>query len=250
MVSSYFIYMKNNKFIILLLFVFTSIFSQEKLDTAIPTDSIKTTTDSLIAKVNRSKWSIELATGVSNGTMPYTEGYYTSMNNQLFKGFIFNCYTVGASYKFSEIVGLKMDLAFDRFSNDAETKSEPFEVAQYRMSIQAVFNLNSFIRPVNNVSRSNVLFHGGVNLAEMYPIAAKDETVVYKDGVYGGIVFGITPTLKISKKTSIFLDVSSYNNYLQTLTWNGQKNPAGNSKEGHMYSITFGLSFALDANKK
>lgn len=242
--------MKNNKLIILLLFVFTSVFSQENLNTSIPTDSIKTTADSLIAKVNRNKWSIEVGTGVSNGTTPYSEGYYNSMDNQLFKGFIFNCYTVGASYKFSEIVGLKMDLAFDRFSNDEETKSKPFEIAQYRMSIQAVFNLNSFIRPVNNVSRSNILFHGGLNVAVMYPIAAKDETVVYKYDGYGGTVFGITPILKVSKKTSIFLDVSYYNNYLQVLTWDGQKNPAGNSKQGHMYSVTFGLSFALDADKK
>ncbi len=242
--------MKNNKLIILLLFVFTSVFSQENLNTSVPTDSIKTTTDSLIAKVNRNKWSIELGTGVSNGTMPFTEGYYTSMNNQLFKGFIFNCYTVGASYKFSEIVGLKMDLAFDRFSEVAETKSKPFEIAQYRTSIQAVFNLNSFGKPVNNVSRSNVLFHAGLNLAIMCPIAANDETVVYKYDGYGGTVFGITPILKVSKKTSIFLDVSSYNNYLQAFTWNGQKNPVGNSKQGHMYSVTFGLSFALDADKK
>jgi OOP family OmpA-OmpF porin len=242
--------MKNNKLIILLLFVFTSVFSQEKLNTAIPTDSIKTTTDSLIAKVNRNKWSIEVGTGVSNGTMPYTEGYHNSMDNQLFKGFIFNCYTVGASYKFSEIVGLKMDMGFNRFSNDPETKSKPFELAQYRASIQALLNLNSFIRPVNYVSRSNVLFHAGLNLAIMYPIAVNDEAVVYKDDVYGGIVLGITPILKVSKKTSIFLDVSSYNNYLQTLAWDGQKNPVGNSKQGHMYSVTFGLSFALDANKK
>jgi len=242
--------MKNNKLIILLLFVFTSVFSQEKLNTAIPTDSIKTTTDSLIAKVNRNKWSIEVGTGVSNGTMPYTEGYHNSMDNQLFKGFIFNCYTVGASYQFSEIVGLKMDMGFNRFSNDPETKSKPFELAQYRTSIQAVLNLNSLIKPVNNVSRSNVLFHAGLNLAIMYPIAANDETVVYKNDVYGGIVLGIMPMLKVSKKTSIFLDISTYNNYLQTLAWDGQKNSVGNSKQGHMYSVTFGLSFALDANKK
>lgn len=238
--------MKSNKLIILFLFVINIVFSQQKLDSSIATDSIATTKDSTIAKVVRNKWSIDIGTGISNGTRPYTDGYFTSINNQLFNGFILNCYTVGARYNFSDIVGIKMDIAFDRFINSEETKSKPFEVAQYRSTIQAVFNLNSFIKPVNDVSRFNVLFHGGLHLAILKPITS-DYNKKYRSGDnYGGIVFGITPTFRISKKTTFFLDLSSFNNYGQNLTWNGKSSLGSTNTQGHMYSATFGLSFAID----
>ena len=240
--------MKGNKLIILFIFVFGTVFSQEKTNTSIVTDSSKTTKDSTITKVTHNKWSIEIGTGISNGTRPYSDGYFTSINNQLFNGFILNCYTVGASYNFSDIVGIKMDIAFDRFINSEETKSKPFEVAQYRTSIQAVFNLNSFIKPVNDVSRFNLLFHGGINLAILKPIAADYNKKVSNGDNYGGIVIGITPIVRISKKTSIFLDFSSFTNYGQNLTWNGKHSAVSNNSEGHMYSGTLGLSFALDKN--
>ena len=44
-----------------------------------------------------------------------------------------------------------MDFAFDRFINSKESKSKPFEVAQYRTSIQGVFNLNSLVKPKNEI---------------------------------------------------------------------------------------------------
>jgi OOP family OmpA-OmpF porin len=200
--------------------------------------------------VNHSKWSIEIGTGISNGTRPYTDEYYTSFNNKLFNGFILNCYSVGARYNFSEIVGLKMDIAFDRFINSEETKSKPFEVAQYRASIQSVFNLNSLIKPIHDVSRFNLLFRAGIHLAIMKPIAADYNKKVSNGDHYGGIVFGITPTVRILKKTTIFLDISSFNNYGQNLTWNGKHSKASDNSEGHMYSGTIGLSFALDKNTK
>jgi OmpA-OmpF porin, OOP family len=242
--------MKNNKLIILFIFVFTAVFSQEKIDTTIATDSNTITKDSAITKVNHNKWSIEIGTGISNGTRPYTDGYYTSINNQLFNHFTLNCFTVGASYNFSEIVGLKMDFAFDRFSNSKETKSKPFELAQYRTSIQSVFNLNSLVKPINDVSRFNLLFHAGIHLDIMKPIASDYNKKVSNNDNYGGIVFGITPTVRISKKTTIFFDFSSFNNYGQNLTWNGKHSKVSDNSEGHMYSGTFGLSFALDKNTK
>lgn len=240
--------MKSNILIILFFFVFTTVFSQEKTNTTIVTYSNIITKDSTITKVNHNKWSIEVGTGISNGTRPYTDGYFTSVNNQLFNHFTLNCFTIGASYNFSEIVGLKMDIAFDRFINSIETKSKPFEVAQYRTSIQSVFNLNSLVKPINDVSRFNLLFHAGIHLDIMIPIPADYNKKVSNNDNYGGIVFGITPTVRISKKTTIFFDFSSFNNYGQNLTWNGKHSKVSNNSEGHMYSGTFGLSFALDKN--
>lgn len=243
--------MKSNKLIIVFIFAISTVFSQEKIDTTISaTDSNTITKDSTISKANRNIWSIEIGAGISNGTRPYTDGYFTSVNNQLFNHFTLNCFTIGASYNFSEIVGLKMDIAFDRFINSKENKSKPFEVAQYRTTIQAVFDLNSFVKPINNVSRFNLLFHGGIHLAILKPIVADYSTILSNNDNYGGIVFGITPTIRIFKKTTIYLDFSSFSNYGQNLTWNGKHSKVSNNTQGHMYSGTIGLSFALDKNTK
>ncbi|WP_310379987.1 hypothetical protein [Flavobacterium sp.] len=245
-VSTDIIFMKGFRLIIFFLFVSNAVFSQKKTDNflTLDTDSIKI--DSTNSKAIFNKFSLEIGTGISNGTRPYTDQFYTSVNNQLFNGFIFNSFMVGAKYNFSEIVGFKMDLAFDRFINSEQTKSKPFEVAQYRTSIQAVFNLNSFVKPINYVSRFNLFFRGGIQLAILKPIAADYNIKVSNGDSYAGIVFGITPTIRISKKTSVFLDLSSYSNYGQNITWNGKHSATSNNSEGHMYSGTIGLSFALD----
>lgn len=241
--------MKTNTLFILFLFIGNIVFSQEKLDSQIPKDSTVIAKNSALSKVILAKWSIDIGTGISNGTRPYTKGYYTTVNNDVFNGFIINSYMVGTKYNFSEIVGLKMDLTFDRFINSEETTSKPFEVAQYRTSIQAVFNLNSLIKKVNDVSRFNLLFRGGIQFARLIPISADYNKKVSSGDNYAGIVLGITPTVRISKKTSIFLDFSSYSNYGQNLTWNGKHSQESNNSEGHMYSCILGLSFALDKSK-
>jgi len=238
--------MKTNKLFILFIFACNIVFSQEKLSSQTATDTIAIVKDSSNSKVTLAKWYLDIGTGISNGTRPYTEGYSSSANNQLFNGFTLNSFMVGAKYNFSEVVGLKMDLAFDHFINREETKSKPFEVAQYRTSIQAVFNLNSFIKPVNYVSRFNLLLRGGLQFAILKPIAADYNKIVSNGDNYAGIVIGISPIVRIYKKTSIFLDFSSFSNYGQNLTWNGKHSGMNTNTTGHMYSATLGLSFALD----
>lgn len=238
--------MKSYKFFVLLIFVFSTAYSQQKLESSAATDSTVVKTDSTISKQQLSKWTIEIGTGISNGTRPYTKGYFTSINNQVFEGFIVNTYLLGGTYKFSDIVGLKMDISFDRFINSKETKSLPFETIQYRTTIQAIFNYNSFVKSTKVNPRCNILLHGGLNLARLIPVKADYNTIISSGDNYGGIVFGITPTVRILQKTTIFVDFSSFKNYGQNLNWNGKHSEASNNTEGHMYSGTFGLSFALD----
>lgn len=228
--------MKSNKLIILFLFALNTVFSQEKIDNT-------------ITKVNHNKWSIEIGTGISNGVRPYTDGYFSSNNNKLFNDFKVNSFTIGARYNFSEIIGLKMDISFDRFTNSKDSRSTPFEVAQYRTSIQGVFNLNSLIKPKNE-SRFNLFFHTGLHLAKLKPIETNYNTKISNGDNYGGIVFGITPTVKISKKTSLFVDISSFSNYGQNLTWDGNHSKVNNNSNGHMISGVFGVSFSLEQKTK
>lgn len=245
-VSTDIIFMKSNKLIILFLIVVNTVFSQEKIESSVAIEPIIVSKDSAIIKPNYTKWLIEVGTGISNGSRHFTQGYFTSGNNQLFNDFIFNSYSLGARYNFSTIIGIKMDLAFDRFINKTGSKSKPFEVAQYRTSIQGVYNLNSLVKPKNELSKFNLLFHAGIHLAMLQPISADYNKIVSRGDNYGGFVFGFTPTVRISKKIYLFLDFSSFNNYGQNLTWNGKYSNLSNNTEGHMYSGTIGFSFSLD----
>lgn len=229
------LFMKSNTLLILFLFTLNIVFSQEKMDS--------------ITKVKRNKWSIEIGTGISNGTRPYTKDYFSSNNNKLFNDFKLNCFTVGAKYNFSKIIGLKMDFAFDRFTNSKEARSKPFEVAQYRTSIQAIFNLNSLIKPKNELAKFNLFLNAGLHLAMLKPIETDYSPIVSNGDNYGGFVLGIAPTLQISKKTSLYFNFSSFSNYGQNLTWNGKHSDVSNNSNGHMISGTFGISLALDKNK-
>jgi OOP family OmpA-OmpF porin len=225
--------MKNNKLIILFLFTLNFVFSQEKIDPIITT-------------IQPNKWSIEVETGISNGTRPYTDGYFSNDNNKLFNNFKLNTFGVGARYNFNKTIGLKVDLAFDKFANSIESRSKPFEVAQYRTTIQGIFNLNSILKPKKEDPRFNLLLHAGLHLAILKPIKTDYNPIVSKGDNYGGIVLGITPMMRISKKTALYFNFSSFSNYGQNLTWNGKHSEGSNNSSGHMALGTFGLSFALD----
>ena len=239
--------MKSNKLIILFVFIFNIAFSQGKKENSVIADSNNISKDYTNTILNYEKWIIDIGTGLSNGTRPYTDGYYTSVNNQVFNGFRLNCYTVGARHNLSEFIGIKMDFAFDRFTNSTDNKSKPFEVTQYRTSFQGLFDLNSLVKTKNEISRLNVIAHAGFHLAILKPIAVDYNEKVSKGDNYVGIVYGITPTLRISKKTAVFIDFSSFSNYGQNLTWNGKHNVnESNNSVGNMIAATFGLSFAID----
>ena len=225
--------MKSHKLIFLFLLVLNTAFSQEKID-------------STLTKVSPNKWSIEIGTGVSNGIRPYSEGYYSNFNNNLLNDFKLNSFTIGTRYNFSEIIGLKMDFAFDRFTNSTEKSSKPFEVAQYRTSLQGVINLNSLLKSKNDSPRFKLLGHAGLHLAILHAIESNYNPLVGAGDNYGGIVYGITPIIRITKKTSVFLDFSSYTNYGQNLTWDGKHSKVSNNSNGEMITGTLGLSFAID----
>jgi hypothetical protein len=96
-------------------------------------------------------------------------------------------------------------------------------------------------------SKFNLLVHGGIQIARLVPIPADYNTKKLSSGDnLAGVVFGITPTYEILQKVRLFVDISSYNNYGQNLTWNGLFSKVSNNAQGHMYAVVFGLSVGLD----
>lgn len=234
--------MKSNKFIILFVFVCSIAFSQEKKGTSALSAISAIVKDSSSIYTNNDRWSLEIGTGITTGTRPFTDGYALTDNNNLLNGFNVNSFTIGGTYNSANFISYKVDFSFDQFINGAGDSSKPFEVIQYRTAIQGQINLSKLAIKKDN-PKFNLLIHGGFQFARLVPIPA-DYNIkkLSKGDNLAGVVFGITPTFQILKKISLFIDLSSYNNYAQNLTWNGLFSKFENLTQGHMYSISCGLS--------
>lgn len=226
------LYMRYNKLIVILfLFIITSLFSQKKRD-------------SIISNLNNYRWRIEASLGDSRGIKPFKEGYF-SANSQKFLGLIhMNAIDFGASYTYSSVVEFKATLGFDKFSSK-DPKSLPYEATQFRSTLQAVFNMNTIFKYQNDYSRFKLLFHAGLSLSILENVDTNYDNRPSSKDLNGGIVFGISPMFRITKKAFLFLDFSAYNNYRQHRTWDGNYSDNNNSLFGQMVNSSIGIAFSL-----
>lgn len=230
--------MKKNILLIASLLMFSLSFSQEEntreTDTAV----------AQVATLNNYRWRIEIGTGESRGLRPFSDGHFSS-NSQKALGVIdINSFTVGATYTFSELLGFRLDFAFDRFK-EKDYKSAPFEVAQFRMSLQAVMNLNSVLKYQKDTARLNFLFHAGFGLSTMQKVRSSTDPTVGSRELNGGVVVGFTPIFRIARRAHVYFDFSSFHNYRQHYTWDGEYSKPSNNLSGHMINGTFGISYSL-----
>jgi OOP family OmpA-OmpF porin len=215
----------------LIILVASSSFSQESIDSA----SIKKT------KINR--WSIDFSFGSSRGIKPYNEGYFSTENEKFLGEFNLNSINIGARYYINKYVTLKSDLAFDRFlpTND---KSLDFDVAQYRLSIQTIFNINMLFG-LDEFSKFKLQPHLGLNIASLKTIKSSQNQVIGSPDHIIGMIIGITPSYNITSKTNLFLDLSLINNFRQHHTWDGNVSDETNNLTGQMSNISIGISYKL-----
>lgn len=199
------------------------------------------------------RWTIEAGVGMAKGMRPYTDGYYSSNPNSVFGSIDLNSYNLGVRYMLSPKFGLKLDGSFDKFENNSDTDSKPFEVNQLRFQIQGVVNASRLLNLEEIIGRFGLLAHGGLQYARMTPqldsgfdgplYSNKDIT---ENNV--GFVFGLTPQFRVLKRLSLFLDVSTIYNLRQHFAWDGHYSETDNNLQGQMISGTLGLSYSLGGN--
>lgn len=228
--------MEIKKILMSIILISSCIYSQEGRDT-------------ISKNLTNTKWRLEVGFGSSSGIRPFNKGYYASENEKAFGQFNINSYKVGATYNFSRNFGLRADLAFDRFKNTS-AKSLPFESVQYRTSFQLMFNLTNFINPQNEDARFNLTFHGGINLGSLITVKTEKDQKIGSPDIIGGIVFGVMPMYRITKKSYIFIDLSTFTNYRQNHTWDGHVSEVNNNLSGQMINGTFGITYSLGKSTK
>ncbi len=213
-------------------------FSQELNDSkAEVNDSTSTTT----LKLNR--WSIDIAFGSSRGIRPYNEGYFSTENEKWLGEINFNSINFGARYYINKYVTFKSDLAFDRFT-PANGNSLDFDVAQFRFSIQSMFNLNS-VFGINDTSRFKLPIHLGLNISSLKTIKSSENQTIGSPDYIIGAIYGLSPMYNINKKTAVFIDLSIITNFRQHKTWDGNVSEEKNNLTGQMSNLSVGISYKL-----
>ncbi|GEC79222.1 hypothetical protein [Flavobacterium aquatile] len=206
-------------------------FSQEK------NDSIS------VNKAKTNRWSIDFAFGSSRGIKPYNDGYFSSENDKVLGELNLNSVGIGARFYMNKSVTFKSDLTFDRFTPN-NVKSINFDVAQFRLSIQTMFNLNT-VFGINHTSRFNLPIHLGVNIASLKTIKSSENQVIGSPDYILGVIYGFAPMYNVSKNVALFVDLSLINNFRQHHTWDGNISDEKNNLNGQMSAISLGLNFKL-----
>jgi OOP family OmpA-OmpF porin len=256
--------MKKNLLLVVALFSF-SIYAQE--------DSKKASSDLEIingdAEVDEdyyNRWSVEFDLGQSKGAKPYTEGYYSSEADKFFGGFQINHYGLGLRYMLNPKFGIKGRFAYDDIKNLNGSESLKFKLQHYQFSFEAVVNAIRLFDIQDNARRMGLLFHFGIQASQMSPISNEgtDGLGTTTNGVFtndinankgkkelnGGLVVGLTPSVRVFNNLSLFLDIAINSNIRQHFNWDGASySERNNNLTGGLYTTSFGLSYSFGKAK-
>src|SRR6218665_144823 len=218
-------------------------------------DNLKDANDAVIQEDTYNKWTVELNVGQSKGTRPYTDGYYSSNPNSTFGTVKPNYYNVGVRYMFSPRFGLKLDGSFDNFKNNKKTDSKPFDVNQYRVGIQGVVNAARLFNIQEQIGRLGLLVHAGFQYARVTPKLDSGIDPVGGPSNYNytennlGVMFGVSPEFRISKRISIIADFSTVANFRQHFAWDGHYSDSDDNLAGQMIMGSVGLTYSFGKEK-
>lgn len=207
-----------------------------------------------ISETALNKWTIEATVGQAKGVNPYSAGYFSSNPKSFFGGIQVNDFSLGARYMFNSKFGIKTAVSYQDLKNISNNGSLPFEMKQMGISFQGVVNLRSLFNIEKNFKSIGLFVHGGIKVDQMES-KTLNNSASFVDHNYGikefngGLVFGITPHIKITDKLSFNLDVTLQNNYRQHFNWDGSYSESSNNLKGQLISTSAGLSYSLGRNK-
>ncbi len=187
------------------------------------------------------RWTIEFNAGQSKGIKPYAEGYFASNPEKHF-AFKFNHFSLGTRYMISPKFGVKLDVAYDKLENSSGSESLPFEMQHIRVGLQGVVNAVRLFSFEERAGRFGLLLHGGVQAAQMTPKMGVNEDVTEYNV---GIMFGITPQIRITNKLGFHLDLTMNSNVRQHFNWDGSYSDTSNNLAGSLYTVAAGLSYSF-----
>ncbi|SCY09298.1 OmpA family protein [Flavobacterium caeni] len=248
---------KNLLFLSAAFLVFTNVSAQDDPKK----DDIKDANDEVVEHATYNKWTVEVTAGQSKGTKPYSDGYYSSSPDKVLGAFKFNSFGLAARYMFSPKFGLRLGGTYDKFENI--TGSKPFETQQLRFDVQGVVNSARLLGIEEQLGRFNMLIHGGFVYARFTPKldTGIDPQLQDEPGEPGGpsnidrtennlgVMIGVSPEFRITKKISIIGDFSTITNFRQHFAWDGHYADRDHNLSGHMIAGSIGLTYSFGSDE-
>lgn len=193
------------------------------------------------------KWSIEGGVGQNKPIYPFATGYFSSDPSKTINLTTLNHFDIGIRYMFSNFIGCKLDYSFDKFENNNGTNSISFDTNQNRIGLQGVVNLGSIIHLEKFSNRIGILAHTGIHVSNFHVNEGSNKGI---SEYTAGIIFGVTPQVKITKWLAITADFSVINNVRQHLNWDGNIASADQNLSGKLYNTSIGMTFYLGNKEK
>lgn len=208
--------------------------------------SINAQDDKEKAESGFNRWSFEINAGTNKAIQPFATGYSSSNESKLIAISV-NHIDLGFRYMATTKFGLKLDLANDKFTNQSDGSSLPFETQQYRIGLQGIVNAGK-IMGFEEFSKSiGIIAHAGIQVSKFTSKMGINDGISELDG---GIMFGVTPQIKIFNNLVFTADFTVLSNVSQHLNWDGSRSDQSNNLTGQMYSTSLGLTYYFGKNEK
>ncbi|MGV1013153.1 MAG: OmpA family protein [Flavobacterium sp.] len=188
------------------------------------------------------RWSIEVNAGQNKPVRPFAFGYYSTDPSKYFNFSGVNHYDVGVRYMLSSAFGLKVDYSMDQFSEQSGAGSLLFDTKLNRFGLQGVMNLGRLLRFESFTNRIGIVAHAGLQVSQFSVNEGTNKNVTEDNG---GIMFGITPQIRLTKWMALTADFTAINNVRQHLNWDGSKASSEENLSGVLYNTSVGLTFYL-----
>jgi OmpA-OmpF porin, OOP family len=200
------------------------------------------------------KWTVEATVGQGKGVKPYMTGYFSSDSRTFFGKPQANSLSLAGRYMFGPKFGIKLAFHYEDLKNIKNNESLPFEMQMMGISFQGVVNLNRLFGIEDNLKKFGLLGHAGIKVDRMTS-KTENPTVTYnvpysnhnygRTEYNGGLVLGVSPQYRFSKKMAVLLDVTIQNNFRQHFNWDGSYSVESNNLNGQMVTTSLGLTYSL-----
>lgn len=199
------------------------------------------------SKNEYNKWSVEVNIGNNKPIKPFSKGYYTSADNVYVKFPTINHFDIGVRRMFSTKFGLKLDIGSDIFENEKGTDSKPFYSQQNMASLQMAYNIGKVMGFEGFTNRFGLLAHFGIQVSEFNGKRVNGVNVTEYNG---GVIFGLTPQVKLSDRFAVSGDFSFLTNTRQHVNWDGNHSILNDNLTGKINYFKLGLNYYLGKNEK
>ncbi|MBP1839152.1 outer membrane beta-barrel protein [Formosa algae] len=153
------------------------------------------------------------------------------------KGLNLPTINVGAQYMFTEELGAKFDLGFNRLKG--ESSSSDFKINYTRLNLQGVYDYTDIVGLVD-VKKLKFQVHAGPGFSFVRPLNTPYDT----DQNYFNVIIGTEILYRLNGNSSVFFDVSYIHGFTDVETYSPTSAGFG-AFNGSILTFTVGISLSL-----